>query len=342
MFDYQNPLLSPVSKLDIKDLIDESPSPRPSTAHSSAFSQSSCLTSPHPQCSHTPSSPASGSLSHYSTGTAPPNPFGRQSVHGSQQLPQQPPPPPLSNTARAVFQQNPGLNPAAASAKRPPPSGNNTSKSPNKSRGKWTPAEDAKIIVLRGRGMKWDDISNEIPGRSTISCRLHYQNYLEKRADWDEEKRNKLARVYDRYDPYFFSKLYHWGDKTRPTRNHVDDQLTCVPDSSPNSGTPSQSSSECPGARAKPCTGPSAKQTCVVVQAYSLSPSSPTARIRLQQLHRLPARAESLSATACVDPPASSKAATSPPSPPQASAASTATATATLQLISLTPVSLPP
>ncbi len=47
--------------------------------------------------------------------------------------------------------------------------------------------------------MKWDDISIELPGRSNISCRLHYQNYLERRSEWDEEKRNKLARVYDRY-----------------------------------------------------------------------------------------------------------------------------------------------
>ena len=219
MCDYQNPLLSPVSKLDIKDLIDESPSPRPSTAQSSTFSQSSSLTSPHPQHSHTPSSPASSSLSQYSIRTAPPNPFGRQPLHGSQQFPQQPPPPPLSNTAQAVFQQNPGLNPAAASAKRP--NGNNTSNSANKTRGKWTPAEDAKIILLRGRGMKWDDISLEIPGRSSISCRLHYQNYLEKRADWNEEQRNKLARVYDRYDPYLFSKIYHREDKPRPTCKHA-------------------------------------------------------------------------------------------------------------------------
>lgn len=220
MRDYHNPLLSPVSKLDIKDIIDESPSPQHSTTKSSAFSPTSSLTSPHTQYSHTPSSPASCSLSHYSASTAPPNPFGRQPVPGSQQLPSQPPPP-LSNTAQAVFQQNPGLNPAAASAKRPPPNGNPASVSPNKTRGKWTPAEDAKIIVLRGRGMKWDDISLEIPGRSSISCRLHYQNYLEKRADWDEEQRNKLARVYDRYDPSLFSKLYHREDKTHHTRTRV-------------------------------------------------------------------------------------------------------------------------
>lgn len=69
--------------------------------------------------------------------------------------------------------------------------------------------------------MKWDDISVEIPGRSAISCRLHYQNYLEKRADWDEEQRNKLARVYDRYDPSLFSKLYQRQDQIRRTRKRA-------------------------------------------------------------------------------------------------------------------------
>jgi len=59
--------------------------------------------------------------------------------------------------------------------------------------------EDAKIIQLRGKGMKWEDCRKELPGRSAIACRLHYQNYLERRSEWDEEKRDKLARVYDRY-----------------------------------------------------------------------------------------------------------------------------------------------
>lgn len=41
--------------------------------------------------------------------------------------------------------------------------------------------------------MKWEDISKHLPGRSAISCRLHYQNYLERRSEWDEDRKNKLA-----------------------------------------------------------------------------------------------------------------------------------------------------
>jgi len=67
-----------------------------------------------------------------------------------------------------------------------------------KKQSKWSAEEDASITELRGSGMKWEDISKRLPGRSAISCRLHYQNYLERRSEWDEEKKNKLARLYER------------------------------------------------------------------------------------------------------------------------------------------------
>jgi len=73
------------------------------------------------------------------------------------------------------------------------------SESPAKKQSKWSAEEDAKIIQLRGDGMKWEDISKHLPGRSAISCRLHYQNYLERRSEWDEDRKNKLARLYERY-----------------------------------------------------------------------------------------------------------------------------------------------
>jgi hypothetical protein len=93
-------------------------------------------------------------------------------------------PPPLIKSA-------PGLP-----AKRLQPA--HTAESPAKKQSKWSPEEDALIIELRGSGMKWEDISKRLPGRSAISCRLHYQNYLERRSEWDEDKKNKLARLYER------------------------------------------------------------------------------------------------------------------------------------------------
>jgi hypothetical protein len=80
--------------------------------------------------------------------------------------------------------------------------------SPAKKQSKWTPEEDNLTIELRGQGMKWDDIAKRLPGRSSISCRLRYQNYLEKRAIWDEEKKNKLARLYARYVHLHFRTIW--------------------------------------------------------------------------------------------------------------------------------------
>ena len=76
----------------------------------------------------------------------------------------------------------------------------NAPTSPAKTQSKWTAQEDALIIQLRGMGKKWDDISKALPGRSPISCRLHYQNYLERRSEWDEDRKNQLAMLYERYD----------------------------------------------------------------------------------------------------------------------------------------------
>ncbi|THC89088.1 hypothetical protein EYZ11_011466 [Aspergillus tanneri] len=85
--------------------------------------------------------------------------------------------------------------PVSVPAKRLQPA--HTAESPAKKQSKWSPEEDALIIELRGSGMKWEDISRRLPGRSAISCRLHYQNYLERRSEWDEDKKNKLARLYE-------------------------------------------------------------------------------------------------------------------------------------------------
>ncbi|QSS59409.1 hypothetical protein I7I51_08844 [Histoplasma capsulatum] len=56
---------------------------------------------------------------------------------------------------------------------------------------KWSSEEDVLIIELRQRGMAWGDISKELPGRSALSCRLHYQNYLERRSEWSEDRKTK-------------------------------------------------------------------------------------------------------------------------------------------------------
>jgi hypothetical protein len=71
-----------------------------------------------------------------------------------------------------------------------------SSRPTSKTRIKWSLEDDTRLIKLRGENMKWVDIAKEFPGRSATSCRLHYRNYLEKSVDWNEDKKDELARSY--------------------------------------------------------------------------------------------------------------------------------------------------
>ncbi len=62
---------------------------------------------------------------------------------------------------------------------------------------RWSEDENVLLIQCRASGMNWKSISKRLPDRTAISCRLHYQNYLEHPV-WDEERRTKLALLYKR------------------------------------------------------------------------------------------------------------------------------------------------
>jgi len=63
---------------------------------------------------------------------------------------------------------------------------------------RWSLQEDALVIERRGSGLKWDEVCTLLPGRSALSCRLRYQNYLERRR-WTKEEMNNLARLYKKF-----------------------------------------------------------------------------------------------------------------------------------------------
>ncbi|RMZ75110.1 hypothetical protein DV737_g5434, partial [Chaetothyriales sp. CBS 132003] len=114
-----------------------------------------------------------------------------------------------SNTSSAVRSANYPTFSSRSSvpAKRSSSSTDFVGQYPAKKQSKWSSDEDARIIQLRGDGMKWEDISKHLPGRSAISCRLHYQNYLERRSEWDEDRKNKLARLYERFKADMWSRI---------------------------------------------------------------------------------------------------------------------------------------
>jgi len=63
---------------------------------------------------------------------------------------------------------------------------------------RWSLQEDTLVIERRGRGLKRDEVYTLLPGRSALSCRLRYQNYLKRRC-WTKEEMNNLARLYERF-----------------------------------------------------------------------------------------------------------------------------------------------
>ena len=196
----QEYLVSPIAKLDIKDLLEPNHSPPPpQSIQPSSFTRSISVPSSNSRCDALPSPSSTSSISHYSAATAPLNAYIQQQPQKSSPLPAQPRQ--LSITANILLQQNTGHDPISESAvcsKRPLPADEDSVCLPAKKQSKWKPEEDTKVLNLRAQGMKWEDISKQLLGRSPTSCRLHYQNYLERRSSWDEEKKNKLARVYDR------------------------------------------------------------------------------------------------------------------------------------------------
>lgn len=137
-----------------------------------------------------------------------PSPYGHQHVSPYGASPNMAPLPPMQHHHDPRLQGPvPASNMSYAQSKRLA-SGAHPAESPaKKKQSKWSAEEDAAIIELRGNGMKWEDISRNLPGRSAISCRLRFQNYLERRSEWDEEKKNKLARLYERFKKDMWEKI---------------------------------------------------------------------------------------------------------------------------------------
>lgn len=147
------------------------------------------------------------------------------------------------------------------------------SETPAKKQSKWSAEEDELIIELRGRGMKWEDISKRLPGRSAISCRLHYQNYLERRSEWDEDRKNKLARLYERQ-----------VSAIEPISNQMKYMLrpSCEIDSNRTCGRGSQKKCKCHGVLSKRCIGSWVSKTWHAARAWChfRCPASPLTRLQ--------------------------------------------------------------
>lgn len=63
---------------------------------------------------------------------------------------------------------------------------------------KWSLEDDLQLLEWRARKMTWSQISKKFTGRTALSCRLHYRNYITK-IEWDKDKLNGLAQCYEKY-----------------------------------------------------------------------------------------------------------------------------------------------
>lgn len=103
-----------------------------------------------------------------------------------------------SGSTRGPPGESPPLRSSSTVGKRIASAASHAREPPARKSIKWTAEENALLVSLRGARMKWEDISARIPNRSVLSCRLHYQNFLERKAEWDEDKKTKLSRLYER------------------------------------------------------------------------------------------------------------------------------------------------
>ncbi|KAL8996665.1 MAG: hypothetical protein Q9169_003889 [Polycauliona sp. 2 TL-2023] len=178
----QQALVSPTAKLEISKLLESSPSPSPpppSTVSIPSFSRSfsgpSVATDPLVGRSPTTSP----------TSCFPALPYGSASLD-TRRPSGTGPPPSLSIPASSIKR----------TASTSPQESRHTSKKPAR---QWSDADSHKLLKLRGANTTWLEIAHHFPGRTDTGCRLRYQNYLEKKYGWTEEKKKSLAVLYERY-----------------------------------------------------------------------------------------------------------------------------------------------
>ncbi|KAF3403959.1 hypothetical protein F1880_010297 [Penicillium rolfsii] len=55
--------------------------------------------------------------------------------------------------------------------------------------------EDNKLQKLRLQGWGWTAMSQELPGRSSIACRLRFQRILSQPSNRDQNREERLAQA---------------------------------------------------------------------------------------------------------------------------------------------------
>ncbi|KAL8866826.1 MAG: hypothetical protein Q9174_006058, partial [Haloplaca sp. 1 TL-2023] len=175
-------LVSPTAKLDISRIVRPSPSPSPPPPSTTSLPP---ISQAFPISSNEPGPPGctspTGSVAHSQSGRVLPRGSFTSTRHGS-----------TGSQASVPATTASGKRVASTS----PLESRHANKKPTR---QWSEADSEELLRLRGANMKWDDIARRFPSRTATACRLRYQNYLERKHNWTEEKKSRLARLYDRH-----------------------------------------------------------------------------------------------------------------------------------------------
>lgn len=173
-------LVSPTAKLDISRLVEHSPSPSPSP------SPPPTSTTSLPPLSRSFSIPATVDQSRVNTS------------HNTSSIPQYYATTGVSHPVPHQEVLAP-LSTVVSGNKRTASSSPHELQQPNKKPPRqWSDSDSDELVKLRGQNMKWEDIARRFPNRSHVACRLRYQNYMERKYHWTDDKNGKLARLYER------------------------------------------------------------------------------------------------------------------------------------------------
>ncbi|KAL8660478.1 MAG: hypothetical protein Q9202_006514 [Teloschistes flavicans] len=182
-------LVSPTAKLDISRLVEHSPSPSPSPSPpptsttslpplSRSFSIPATVDQSRVNTSHNTSS-----IPQYYATTGVSHPVPHQEV--------------LAPLSTVVSGNKRTASPSPHELQQP-------NKKPPR---QWSDSDSDELVKLRGQNMKWEDIARRFPNRSHVACRLRYQNYMERKYHWTDDKNGKLARLYESHKQAMWTSI---------------------------------------------------------------------------------------------------------------------------------------
>ncbi|KAG6057356.1 hypothetical protein E4U32_005233 [Claviceps aff. humidiphila group G2b] len=76
-----------------------------------------------------------------------------------------------------------------------------------KSKLEWSGEEETFLFACQRSGMGWETISRLLPGRTAKSCHKYHQIQSQTGPTWNQERKNKLCKMYESLKPSMWAKI---------------------------------------------------------------------------------------------------------------------------------------